>query len=81
MIKVTCLESKKRHDVKEIHSYFKNNKDSSSREYFTPGKDIKFTITAVYKGLEQIWSLIRSCFGSGFWVKSSNWSNIETWKN
>ena len=52
MIKVTCSKSKKRHDVKEIHSYFKNNKDSSSREYFTPGKDIKFTITAVYKGLE-----------------------------
>lgn len=40
-----------------------------------------FVITAVYKGAEQIWNLIRSCFGSGIWVNSSSWINNETWKN
>lgn len=38
-------------------------------------------IRAIYYGSEKIWSLIRSCFGSGFWVNSSNWSNTELWKN
>lgn len=39
------------------------------------------TISAMYYGYEKVWSLIRSCFGSGTWVKESSWSNSENWKN
>lgn len=39
------------------------------------------TITNIYCGLDVVWSMINSCFGSGYWLNSSPWSNTDGWKN
>lgn len=44
-------------------------------------KYVNTAITRIAYGTKIIWSLIKSCFGSGFWINTSNWSNIELWKN
>lgn len=38
-------------------------------------------IQSVYKGLRLIWTKIRSCFGSGYWVNTLPWRNEDVWKN
>ena len=38
-------------------------------------------VSAVYIGAKKVWSDIRSCFGSGFWVNEKPWINHEAWKN
>jgi len=38
-------------------------------------------IQAVYKGLQLVWTAIRSCFGSGFWYNDRPWINTDAWKN
>lgn len=35
----------------------------------------------IYKGLNLVWTAIRSCFGAGFWVNEKPWLNTEGWKN
>lgn len=52
-------------DGKEIISVFKE----------------KRTISAIYKGSKLVWQAIRSCFGSGSWIKEKPWLNNEGWKN
>lgn len=44
-------------------------------------KYVGLTITRIYYGTKLIWSYIKSCFGSGKWIDSAPWSDIETWKN
>ena len=51
--------------LKEISSIYHNNK----------------TITAIYKGANLLWEAVTSCFGKGYWVKTSSWSNVDGWKN
>lgn len=34
----------------------------------------------VYKG-KIVWELIRSCFGSGYWINNRSWINSDAWKN
>lgn len=41
----------------------------------------KQAISAIYKGSKLVWQAIRSCFGSGGWVKEKPWLNNEGWKN
>lgn len=42
-------------------------------------------IGAVYKGTQLIWltvyNAIRSCFGSGAWIKDKPWLDDDSWKN
>lgn len=38
-------------------------------------------IRAAYLGTILIWSIIGSCFGSGFWRNDQPWSNDEGYKN
>ena len=38
-------------------------------------------VSAVYIGDKKVWSAIRSCFGSGFWVNEKPWINNEAWEN
>jgi hypothetical protein len=38
-------------------------------------------VSAVYLGSRLAWQAIKSCFGSGYWVSTSPWSNDEAWKN
>lgn len=46
------------------------------REFFD-GREI----VSVYKGLQLVWSAIRSCFGKGFWINDKPWVNNDAWKN
>ena len=38
-------------------------------------------VSQINKGLVMVWTGIRSCFGSGFWVNEKGWQNSESWKN
>ena len=38
-------------------------------------------ISKVVYGGKVVWELIRSCFGSGWWVNIRSWSNSDGWKN
>lgn len=44
-------------------------------------KYIKIPIIKLLLGTKVIWSLIKSCFGSGTWTNSGDWVNSDTWKN
>lgn len=45
-------------------------------------KGLCIPIKSVYIGTKaMIWSLIRSCFGSGIWISDYNWLNEEIWIN
>lgn len=70
MIKI-LTNNKRSYDIKSVYAVLKDGVQTGS----------KLTITAIYKGANQIWSLIKSCFGSGFWINKQTWSNTENWKN
>lgn len=40
---------------------------------------------AIYKGSQLVWltiyNAIRSCFGSGTWLKDRSWLKDDSWKN
>lgn len=38
-------------------------------------------IAYIYIGAKLIWRLINSCFGAGYWVSESGWSNEDGWNN
>lgn len=38
-------------------------------------------IAASYYGLKLVWMAVRSCFGSGEWVKEKPWLGDEKWKS
>lgn len=38
-------------------------------------------ISKVVYGGKIIWELIRSCFGSGYWINNKSWINSDGWKN
>jgi hypothetical protein len=35
----------------------------------------------MYVGKRIIWQAIRSCFGMGYWVPDSPWTNDDAWRN
>lgn len=37
-------------------------------------------IKSVYRGVQLVWTGVRSCFGSGLWVGDKPWIGSETWK-
>lgn len=37
-------------------------------------------ITAVYANARLVWQLIRSCFGSGYWIQDKPWIGTDAWK-
>ena len=49
------------------------------------GKVVAMQLKAVYRVIGgkavEIWSLIRSCFGSGYWRNDRPWSNTDGWNN
>ena len=59
----------------------KANDNNGVLHQITAVKFVTSTIIKIYKGAQLIWSYIRSCFGSGIWVKDANWSDTESWKN
>ncbi len=50
--------------------------NSQSQEYFG-----RRAISAVYKGLQLVWTAIRSCFGKGYWINNKPWVDTDAWKN
>lgn len=38
-------------------------------------------ITAVYKGADLVWTLVRSCYGRGVWFEEKPWLDNDTWKD
>lgn len=38
-------------------------------------------IVAVSKGIDAVWTSIRSCFGSGAWMDDKPWADDEGWKD
>ena len=38
-------------------------------------------IDSIYRGSQQIWGLINSCFGSGIWYDSKFWIDNEKWND
>ncbi len=38
-------------------------------------------IAAVYKGLELVWTAVRSCFGKGYWINDKPWVDTDAWRN
>ena len=47
-------------------------------------KRIHKDIGAIYKGSQLVWltiyNVIRSCFGSGIWLKDKEWLKDDTWR-
>ncbi|MBO7467123.1 MAG: MFS transporter [Bacteroidaceae bacterium] len=37
-------------------------------------------ITAKYEGLHLVWQSVRSCFGSGWWIRQKPWKGTDGWK-
>lgn len=37
-------------------------------------------ISVVYKGATLVWQAVRSCFGSGRWIKDKPWLGNEGWR-
>ena len=37
-------------------------------------------IKSVYRGLQLVWTGVRSCFGSGMWVGDKTWIGSEMWR-
>lgn len=44
-------------------------------------KYVNLAITKIMYGVRQIWSIIKSCFGSGTWIPTSLWIRDDLWKN
>lgn len=40
----------------------------------------EIALSAVYKGATLIWQAVRSCFGSGRWIKDKPWLGNEGWR-
>lgn len=38
-------------------------------------------ISKIVYGGKVVWEVIRSCFGSGYWVNNRSWINSDGWKN
>jgi hypothetical protein len=38
-------------------------------------------MAAIWWAGRWIWTIVRSCFGSGKWVNINRWSNTERWNN
>lgn len=49
------------------------------------GKSIERNIGAIYQGTQLVWrtiyNAIKSCFGSGIWIKEKLWLKDDLWKN
>ena len=53
----------------------KNYKDQTAEYHGTR------PVVAVYKGSTLVWSLVKSCFGKGYWINEAPWSNTDGWNN
>lgn len=40
----------------------------------------EIALSAVYKGATLVWQAVRSCFGSGRWIKDKPWLGKEGWR-
>lgn len=38
------------------------------------------TIVKKYEGLKMVWQSVRSCFGSGWWIRQKPWKGTDGWK-
>lgn len=38
-------------------------------------------ISKIVYGGKVVWELIKSCFGSGYWINNRSWINSDGWKN
>jgi hypothetical protein len=38
------------------------------------------SIAAIYYGAQLVWEAIRSCFGSGMWIRKKPWLYKEGWR-
>lgn len=54
---------------------FKDGKEITIRYYGTK------LLIAARKGVNLIWSAVRSCFGSGGWKDDKAWKDDEGWKD
>ena len=54
---------------------YRNGKPISSISY--GGK----VIATVYHGAVLVWQAVRSCFGSGRWIRKKPWLGKERWKH
>lgn len=43
--------------------------------------DTELIISAVYIGASLLWTLVRSCYGRGYWINEKPWLNGDAWKN
>ena len=55
--------------------------DNNIPRDITKVKFVNFAIIKIMYGVRQIWSLIKSCFGSGTWIPTSLWVKDDLWKN
>ena len=53
----------------------KNGKDIT--EIYQGGR----AISTIYKGVDLVWQIANSCFGSGVWMRDKKWSNTDIWRN
>lgn len=37
-------------------------------------------LTSIYVGVRLVWTIISSCFGSGFWQSDKQWSRTDGWR-
>ena len=56
------------------------NKELTGKYRFSPSGRT-YIVTKIYRGVNLVWSLIRSCFGNGFWVNEMPWINDDAWGN
>ena len=40
-----------------------------------------WVVQEIYKGARLVWTMVRSCFGRGYWINEKPWLNTDAWRN